>query len=70
MNHRVPIHTLLIKQFVMPLDIEMMTGRIQMVEMNGNFQQNLLKHYRLKSFQTQMKCQHMRKAITIINYLL
>ena len=32
MNHRIPIHTLLLKQFDLPLDIEMMTGRIQMVE--------------------------------------
>jgi len=43
MNHRIPIHTLLLKQFDLPLDIEMMTGRIQMVEMEGNFQTKLIK---------------------------
>lgn len=43
MNHRIPIHTLLIKQFVLPLDIEMMTGRIQMVGMEGMYQQKLIK---------------------------
>lgn len=43
MNHRIPIHTLLIKQFVLPLDIEMMTGRIQMVDMTSDYQQKLIK---------------------------
>ena len=43
MNHRVPIHTLLLRQFALPLDIEMMTGRIQMVEMEGDFQAKLIK---------------------------
>lgn len=43
MNHRIPIHTLLLRQFALPLDIEMMTGRIQMVEMEGDFQSKLIK---------------------------
>lgn len=43
MNHRIPIHTLLIEQFDLPLDIDMMIGRIQMVEMVGNYQQKLVK---------------------------
>ncbi len=43
MNHRVPIHTVLIKQFALPLDIEMMTGRIQMIEMEGDYQTKLIK---------------------------
>lgn len=43
MNHRIPIHTLLIKQFVLPLDIEMMIGRIQMVGTEGMYQQKLIK---------------------------
>ena len=43
MNHRVPIHTILIKQFALPLDIEMMTGRIQMIEMEGDYQTKLIK---------------------------
>ena len=43
MDHRIPIHTLLLKQFDLPLDIEMMTGRIQMVEMEGNFRSKLIK---------------------------
>lgn len=42
-NHRVPIHTLLLKQFDLPLDIEMMTGRIQMVEVLGDYRSKLIK---------------------------
>ena len=42
-NHRIPIHTLLLKQFDLPLDIEMMTGRIQMVEMTGEYQKELIR---------------------------
>lgn len=43
MNHRIPIHTLLMRKFDLPLDIEMMTGRIQMVEMEGDYQLKLVK---------------------------
>ncbi len=43
MNHRIPIHTLLIEQFVLPLDIEMMTGRIQMITMADGYQEKLIK---------------------------
>lgn len=43
MNHRIPIHTLLVRQFTLPLDIEMMTGRIQMVDMTSDYQQKLIK---------------------------
>jgi len=42
-NHRIPIHTLLLKQFDLPLDIEMMTGRIQMVEMTGEYEKELIR---------------------------
>ncbi len=42
-NHGIPIHTLLVRPFVMPLDIEMMTGRIQMVEMQGAYEEKLIK---------------------------
>lgn len=43
LNHRISVHTLLIKKFVLPLDIEMMTGRIQMVEMTAGYQEKLIR---------------------------
>lgn len=43
MNHRIPIHTLLLSSFELPPDIEMMTGRIQMVQMQGDYAPKLLK---------------------------
>lgn len=41
-NHRIPVHTLLLQPFDIPLDIELMTGRIQMVEKVGDYQKELL----------------------------
>lgn len=42
LNHRIPIHTLLLQSFDIPVDIELMTGRIQIVEMIGNYGKKLL----------------------------
>lgn len=42
MNHRIPIHTLLLRSFEIPLDIELMTGRVQMLEMNDGYTAKLL----------------------------
>lgn len=41
-NHRIPIHILLLYQFELPIDIEMMTGRIQMVEMTGEYHKKFI----------------------------
>ena len=42
-NHRIPIHVILLESFVLPLDIEMMLGRIQMIEREAGYEQKLLK---------------------------
>ena len=44
-RYRIPIHILLLKDFQLPPDIEMMTGRIQMVEMQGDFSKKLLQSF-------------------------
>ena len=43
MSHQVPIHTLLLEDFPLPLDIDMMTGRYQRILMQGNYSAELLK---------------------------
>lgn len=43
MNHRVPIHTLLLEDFVLPPDIEMMTGRCQMIGLGQGFDEKLIR---------------------------
>lgn len=43
MNHRVPIHTLLLEDFVLPPDIEMMTGRRQMIGLGQGFDEKLIR---------------------------
>lgn len=42
-NHRIPIHILLLHRFELPIDVEMMTGRIQMVEMTGDYHKAFIK---------------------------
>ena len=42
MNHRVPIHTLLLEDFILPPDIEMMTGRRQMIGLEQGFDKKLI----------------------------
>ncbi len=42
MSHQVPIHTLLLEDFSLPLDIDMMTGRYQRVLMQGAYSTELL----------------------------
>lgn len=41
-NHRIPIHTLLLERFVLPPDIEMMIGRFQMIEKTNGYKQRLV----------------------------
>ena len=41
-NHRIPIHTLLLENFNLPIDIEMMLGRIQMIEKTTGYEQRLI----------------------------
>ena len=41
-NHRIPIHVLLLETFKLPIDIEMMLGRIQMIEKTAGYEQKLL----------------------------
>ena len=50
MNRRIPIHTLLLKRFELPEDIEMMTGRIQMIEMREDYGTELLKSFPAEIF--------------------
>ena len=41
-NHRIPIHVVLLDDFELPIDIEMMLGRIQMIEKTVGYEQKLL----------------------------
>ena len=41
-NHRIPIHVVLLESFELPIDIEMMLGRIQMIEKSAGYEQKLL----------------------------
>lgn len=41
LNHRVPIHTLMLEMFDIPIDIEMMIGRIQSIVMQEGFEEKL-----------------------------
>lgn len=41
-NHRIPIHVVLLETFELPIDIEMMLGRIQMIEKAEGYEQKLL----------------------------
>ncbi len=41
-SHSIPIYTLLLASFALPLDLEMMLGRLQMTEAKGNYQKELL----------------------------
>ena len=41
-NHRIPIHTLILDNSVMPIDIEMMLGRIQMIRKEYGYELKLL----------------------------
>lgn len=43
MTHGIPIHTLVLSEFTLPPDIEMMTGRIQRIRMYGDYEKELLK---------------------------
>ena len=41
-NHRIPIHVVLLETFELPIDLEMMLGRIQMIEKTAGYEQKLL----------------------------
>lgn len=41
-NHRVPIHALLLEEFVLPIDVEIMIGRFQMVAKADGYERKLL----------------------------
>lgn len=41
-NHRIPIHVVLLENFELPIDLEMMLGRIQMIEKTAGYEQKLL----------------------------
>lgn len=45
MNHRIPIHVLLLEEFVFPSDIEMMLGRIQMVFFEEGYIEKLVRSF-------------------------
>lgn len=42
-SHRIPIHILLLHHFELPIDIEIMTGRIQMFEMTDDYCREFIK---------------------------
>lgn len=42
LNHRIPIHVLLTEDFSLPMDVEIMIGRIQMVRRQGDYGPQLL----------------------------
>lgn len=42
LNHRIPVHTLITSIFDLPLDIEMMTGRIQRICLQGEYENELI----------------------------
>lgn len=42
LSHRIPIHIILLEDFTLPIDIEMMIGRIQMVTKNEGYERRLL----------------------------
>lgn len=41
-SHRIPIHVILMENFELPIDVEMMLGRIQMIEKKTGYEQKLL----------------------------
>ena len=41
-NHRIPIHVVLLETFELPIDLEMMLGRIQMIEKTAGYERKLL----------------------------
>ena len=41
LNHRIPIHSLMIEAFTIPIDIEIMIGRIQHIVMQKGYEQEL-----------------------------
>ncbi len=43
LSRRIPIHTLLLDRFPIPIDIEMMLGRLQMIERVDGYENRLLK---------------------------
>ena len=45
MNHRIPIHVLLLEEFVFPSDIEMILGRIQMVFFEEGYIEKLVRSF-------------------------
>lgn len=42
LNHRIPLHVVMLEMFELPIDIEMMLGRIQMIEKREGYEQKLL----------------------------
>lgn len=42
LNHRIPIHAVLLEEFVLPVDIEMMLGRIQMIVKKNGYEARLI----------------------------
>lgn len=49
-NHKIPIHPLLVQSFVFPLDIEMILGRKQIIEMTEDYSRELLKGLPIETF--------------------
>mgnify|MGYP004549757513 CR=1 FL=1 len=41
-NHRIPVHVIGLEEFQLPIDLEMMLGRIQMMEKKPGYEQKLL----------------------------
>lgn len=66
-NHRIPIHVVLLETFELPIDIEMMLGRIQMIEKTAGYEQKLLESLPGELFDSSMvkseNCSILKKTI-------
>ena len=43
LNHRIPIHILLLEDFPLPIDVEIMIGRIQQIRLQAGYEQELIR---------------------------
>lgn len=41
-SYRIPVHILMLQDFTVPLELELMTGRVQRIQMTGNYERKLL----------------------------
>ena len=61
LNRRIPIHAVVLEDFVLPIDVEMMLGRIQMIEKKRNYGQKLLESLPSELYDTSIELQGTEK---------